>query len=150
MSAESGAVRAALERHPDLTHFWRIERCEVCDGGGYCHYEAIAATEQECLALVARVCRDQNRLCEERLAEFAALPREEQPEDPVLPDGCLARLCVLLPDRRSWVYVRRESWYNDGRRKRSPEPSVFDVAADLLKVQRGECKWFESDIGRLE
>jgi hypothetical protein len=102
-------------------------------------FHSLASDPQQCQEMIQQVCAQQKTISERELAELEQLPQEEEPYDPALPDGCSVALCIVLPDKRRYVVMQSQHWYNHGRTFHSPLiPDIFDIAYYSDKVAHGE------------
>jgi hypothetical protein len=137
--ATERAVRQLLLEQPNLAFFY-ILYVEYTTGSiGDSTFHSLVTDAQSCRAAVQQLCAEQKAKWEEEVAEIQALPPDEEPYDPFLPDGCSASLCIVLPDKASYVRIENQRWYNNGQSLHSAEkPDIFAVAYYRDKVGRGD------------
>jgi hypothetical protein len=93
------AVRQLLLEQPNLDCFY-ILYVEYTTGSiGDSTFHSLVTDAQSCRATIQQLCAEQKAKWEEEVAEIQALPPDEEPYDPFLPDGCSASLCIVLPGR---------------------------------------------------
>lgn len=108
------AARRLLRDRPDLPYFYLLWREYSADAMGERVFAETVADPQACRDAVARLCAAQRAAWDAERAEIAALPEDEQPHDPLIPDGCSAELCVALGGGR-YVVMQRQRWRNGGQ-----------------------------------
>lgn len=138
------AARQLLLAQPDLDFFYQIDLDYNSGSVGDSTFHSLATDPLGCQAIIQRLCAEQKAKYEEEIAEIEALPPEEEPYDPFLPDGCSALLCIVLPDQQHYVQIHRQRWYNQGHTVGDPaQPDIFHVAYYSDKVRRGDYKPYQ-------
>lgn len=133
------AARQLLLAQPDLAFFYLLYREYNSGSTGDSAFHALVTDPQACAAAIQRLCAEQKARYEEETAEIEALPPEEEPYDPFLPDGCSVVLCIVLPDRQRYVQIHQQRWYNQGQSTGDiAQPDLFHIAYYSAKVRRGD------------
>lgn len=137
-SAETVA-RQLLFEQPNLPFFYLLSLEYTTGSVGDSAFHSLVTDPQSCRATVQRLCVEQKAKWEEEVAEIQALPPDEEPYDPLLPNGCSAVLCIVLPDQQRYVRIQRQHWFNSGQSLHSAAPpDIFDTAYYRDKVKRGD------------
>lgn len=132
------AVRQLLRAQPELTFFYKIYLAYNSGSVGDSAFHSLATDPQACEVTIQRLCAEQKAKFAAEVAEIKALPPEEEPYDPFLPDGCSVLLCIVLPDQEHYVPIHSQRWYNGGQTRRDAGvPDIFDVAYYREQVRRG-------------
>lgn len=136
---EATAVRQLLLAQPNLDFFYILYLEYTTGSTGDSRFHSVVTDPQSCWATVQRLCAEQKAAWEAEVAEIKELPEDEWPYDPLLPDGCAASLCIVLPDKQQYVQFARQQWFNNGQSLHPAEkPDIFDVAYYTDKVRRGD------------
>lgn len=138
LDASETAVRQLLSAQPNLAFFYVIDLTYTTGSIGDSTFHSLVTDPQICQATVQRLCAEQKSKWEEEVAEINALPPDEEPYDPMLPDGCSVSLCIVLPDQQHYVRIQRQQWNNRGFTLHPADrPDIFDVAYYRDQVSRG-------------
>lgn len=133
------AARQLLAAQPDLAFFYVLYLEYTTGSVGDSSFHALVTDPQSCWVTVQRLCTEQKAKWEAEVAEIKELPEDEWPYDPLLPDGCSATLCIVLPDKEHYVRIAQQHWYNGGQSLHPAEtPDLFTVAYYSDKVNRGD------------
>lgn len=131
------AVRQLLRQQPSLGFFYVLDLTYTTGSIGDSTFHSLVTDPQSCRATVQRLCAEQKAAWEEEVAEIKALPPDEEPYDPFLPDGCSVSLCIVLPDQQHYVRIQRQQWNNRGYTLHPADrPDIFDVAYYRDQVSR--------------
>lgn len=138
LDGSEAAVQQLLLKQPNLAYFYVIYREYTTGSVGEIAFHSLATDPQSCQATIQRLCAEQKAKLEEELAEIAELPAEEEPYDPMLPNGCAVALCIVLPDQH-YIAIHSQHWNNQGKSLQPTEiPDIFAVGYYRDKVKRGE------------
>lgn len=133
------AIRQLFSVQPTLAFFYVIDLTYTTGSIGDSTFHSLVTDPQLCRATVQRLCAEQKAAWEEEVAEINALPPDEEPYDPFLPDGCSVSLCIVLPDQQQYVRIQSQHWNNRGHSLHAADrPDIFDVAYYSDKVARGD------------
>ena len=133
------SVRQLLLEQPNLAFFYILYVEYTTGSMGDSTFHSLVTDAQSCRATIQQLCAQQKAKWEEEVAEIQALPPDEEPYDPFLPDGCSVSLCIMLSDQQHYVRIESQRWYNNGQSlHRAEKPDIFDVAYYREKVGRGD------------
>lgn len=141
--AEVAACQLLLEQ-PNLDFFFLLYLEYTTGSTGDSTFHSLATDPQICRATVQRLCAEQLAAWEAEVAEMNELPPDEEPYDPLLPDGCSATFCIVLPDQQHYARIQSQHWNNRGQTLHPAEqPDIFDTAYYRDKVGRGDYQRYQ-------
>lgn len=133
------AAQQLLSVQPNLAFFYVLYLAYTTGSVGDSTFYALVTDPAICRATIQRLCAEQKAVWEAEVAEIKDLPEDEWPYDPLLPDGCSATLCIVLPDKERYVRIAHQHWYNSGQSLHPDEmPDIFDIAYYSEKVRCGD------------
>lgn len=137
--ASEDAARQLLRNQPDLEFFYIIWRSDSDGSTGSSSFYGLATDPDTCRAIIQQLCAEQKAERDRIVAALSQLPEDEEPYNPLIPDGCSVGLYIVLPDKQHYVSTQGQRWYNNGQTFHSPLiPDIFDVGYYADKVRHGE------------